>query len=175
MRPPRFETERLVLRPMTLDDYAFMRELDTDPKVCRYLGHGRTKTPDETAEIIKKNLNHYQEHGLSLYLVEEKVSGKPIGRSGLIPWQLETGFHWEVGYTFAHTHWGKGYATEAARFLARYAFESLKANHVISLIHPHNTSSIHVAKKIGMKFWRTHTLKELEVSTYRMESSSSEL
>ena len=166
------QTERLILRPMTLDDFNFMRELDIDVRVCQYLGNGQIKTPEETKAGINRTLSDYEKYGLSLYIAEDKVTGDLLGRAGLKPWNLETGFHWEVGYTFAHTYWGKGYATEAARYLTRHAFQSLNADHVISLIQPKNTSSIRVAQKVGMKFWCIHMINGLEVSTYRLEKSN---
>ena len=55
----------------------------------------------------------------------------------------------EIGWTLARDSWGKGYATEGGRRALDYAFKDLDQPHVISLIHPDNTPSIKVAKRLG--------------------------
>ena len=58
----------------------------------------------------------------------------------------------ELGFRFARQQWGKGYATEAARAIVRYAFESTEIQRVIAVVDPHNLASVRVLEKLGMSF-----------------------
>lgn len=144
---PIFETKRLILRPFSADDYHSMRELDVDPLVVKFLGHGHVRDENETLSNLQKILNDYQNYGLGLYAVEDKNSGEFLGRSGLIPWIIENTLHWEIGYSFKRSAWNKGYATECATFLLNWGFDNLETEFLISLINAHNESSVHVAEK----------------------------
>src|SRR6266566_6418384 len=57
----------------------------------------------------------------------------------------------EVGWTIAPHFQGRGFATEGGRFLLQYAFNEMGRDHVISVIHPENKSSIKVAERLGEK------------------------
>lgn len=160
------------LRPLTKDDYDFMRELDKDPNVVKYLGHGKVRPEEETRKNFIKIQNDYKQHGMGLYLAECKATGEILGRTGIIPWVIESSLMWEVGYSFKPTMWGKGYATEAAQFAVRWGFESLKLDFMISLIHPQNKKSIKVAEKAGMKYWKPISIGRQIASTYRINNSS---
>ena len=72
-----------------------------------------------------------------------------IGRLGFLNPEGWPGF--EIGWTIARAHWGKGYAIEGARRALEYAFTELKREHVISLIRPGNQGSIKVAERLGEK------------------------
>lgn len=169
-RLPILTTERTRMRPMEENDFTHMRELDSDPEVVRYLGHGRIRREDETRSNILKILNDYQRYGLGLYIAEDLSSGKFLGRAGLIPWMIDGELLWEVGYSFKPSAWGKGYATEVARFLVNFGFDKMAQRSLISLIHPENTASIHVATKVGMKFWKDHEIGGRGLSVYRCET-----
>lgn len=56
----------------------------------------------------------------------------------------------KLGYSIAAQHWGKGYATDAARTMIRFGFDSLELHRVSAAIGPENTASIAIAKKLGM-------------------------
>ncbi|MSR60370.1 MAG: N-acetyltransferase [Planctomycetaceae bacterium] len=58
----------------------------------------------------------------------------------------------EIGYRLARPHWGRGYATEAARALRDYGFGTLSLARLIALIDPRNAASIRVAEKIGLRY-----------------------
>jgi RimJ/RimL family protein N-acetyltransferase len=148
-------------------DFVHMRELDNNPEVVRYLGHGRIRKEEETRSNLLKILNDYEQYGLGLYIVEDMNTGDFLGRAGLIPWLIDNELIWEVGYSFKPSAWGKGYATEVAKSLVKYGFDKLKQSVLISLIHPANGASIHVAKKVGMKFWKAHKIGEISLSMYR--------
>ncbi|HVJ64925.1 MAG TPA: GNAT family N-acetyltransferase [Bdellovibrionota bacterium] len=156
---PRFETERLLLRPFRADEVHLMRELDTDPDVVRYLGHGAVRTESETQQIFDKIQGDYAKYGLGLYAAFLRETGEFVGRTGIIPWMFEEGLSWEVGYTFAKKFWGQGFATEAAKFLSQWGLENIQADYLVSLIKPDNVNSISVARKAGLRFWKEGELK----------------
>jgi RimJ/RimL family protein N-acetyltransferase len=92
-------------------------------------------------------LGHWELRGYGPWALEEKGTGAFVGRSGLYN---PEGWHGlEAGWILAPEHWGKGFATEAGRATIDWAFGTLGADHVISLIHPDNTPSIRVAERIG--------------------------
>jgi RimJ/RimL family protein N-acetyltransferase len=62
-------------------------------------------------------------------------------------------FEIEVGYHLLREHWGKGYATEAARVFRNYGFETTETPSIISIIHPDNLPSQRVAIRNGMTLW----------------------
>jgi len=65
----------------------------------------------------------------------------------------------EIGYLFRRDCWHKGYATEAATACKQYAFETLGANEVCSIIRDTNTASQRVALRNGMTVkdsWTKH-------------------
>ena len=105
------ETERLKLRmwrESDLDDYA---ELTADPLVMRYLQPG--KPPFTRADAWRSMaffMGHWQMRGYGHWAVEEKASGRMIGRIGFLNPEGWPGF--EIGWTLARQAWGKGYATE---------------------------------------------------------------
>ena len=70
-----------------------------------------------------------------------------IGRIGLLYPEGWPGL--EVGWLVARSHWGQGLATEGGRAALDYAFETVGAERVISLIRPDNAASIRVAEKLG--------------------------
>lgn len=144
---PVLETARLRLRSFRdedLDDYA---ALCADPEVMRYLGTGQTLGRAEAWRQMAFILGHWRLRGFGLWAVEARDSGELLGRIGHLHPEGWPGF--EVAWTLARPHWGKGYATEGARAAVAYAFAALGRDRVISLIHPENRASIRVAERIG--------------------------
>jgi RimJ/RimL family protein N-acetyltransferase len=112
----------------------------------RYLG-GKTLDRVAAWRHMAFLVGHWQLRGYGYYAVEEKATGDFIGRVGFTNQTGWPGF--ELGWTIAPEYQGRGFATEAARMLLRYAFEELNQAHVISLIHRDNTPSRKVAEKLG--------------------------
>ncbi len=71
-----------------------------------------------------------------------------------------------MGWTLARAAWGRGYAKEGARASLDYAFDTLGADHVISVIHPDNARSIAVAERLGERYERMWNLDGAEVAIY---------
>ncbi len=92
------------------------------------------------------------------------------GRIGL--WNPEGWPGLEVGWLLDRAYWGRGLATEGARAALNYAFTTLRADHVISVIHPENTRSIRVAERIGERFEREYDLEGSHTLIYGIRSSA---
>ncbi|PEZ00980.1 GNAT family N-acetyltransferase [Bacillus sp. AFS018417] len=142
-------TERLILRRMTKDDTENLMEIFSDPVAMRY--YPSTKNESETMEWINWTLKNYDEYGIGLWIVEDKVTGEFLGQCGIVPQEVDGVMEMEIGYLFVRRVWGKGYATEAALACKNYGFERLKLNRMVSLPDVNNIPSTKVAKRIGMQ------------------------
>jgi len=158
------ETERLVLRPPAVEDADALAPMYADPDVMRYVGDGRTFTPDETARSVSRMMSGWEVDGFGLFTTVLKNDETIIGRVGLIVWNPET---WEikrvngegpteleVGYTLGKPYWGQGYATEAAGAARDFAIQELGAERLIALIIHGNDASENVARKLGFEYER---------------------
>jgi RimJ/RimL family protein N-acetyltransferase len=147
--PVELETKRLRLVKFREDHWEPYAAMCADPQIMRYLGTGATLTRDDTWRAIASMLGHWQLRGYGMWALESKETGELVGRAGFLNPAGWPGF--ELGWTLARNHWGKGYASEAARTALRYAFDVLKQDRVISLIRAANAPSIRVAEAIGEK------------------------
>jgi RimJ/RimL family protein N-acetyltransferase len=143
---PELETARLRLRQFRESDFPTYERWCADIEVMRYLG-GKTFNRTEAWRHMAYLLGHWTLRGYGYYALEEKASGRLVGRCGYTDSTGWPGF--ELGWTLAPDARGHGYATEAARLLLSYAFETLAKPHVISLIHPDNAPSRRVAERLG--------------------------
>jgi len=141
------KTERLTLRMFReadLDDYA---EICADAEVMRFLGEGRPLSRADAWRQMAMILGHWQLRGYGPWAVEERESGRIIGRIGFFNPEGWPGF--ELGWVLGTAWHGRGYATEGAKAALRYAFEVMNREKIISLIQPANTASIRVAVRLG--------------------------
>lgn len=100
---------------------------------------------------------HYEKFGYAPYAVEIKDTHEFIGFFGLNhpPFEIlnfqPKGFPIvEIGWRLSSKHWGKGYATEAAKAVLHYAFTELNLSEIISFTVVANTKSRRVMEKIGL-------------------------
>lgn len=143
---PRIETDRLVLRLHRDEDTDGFAEMMGDPEVVSFLG----TTPlirQEAWRRMATAAGQWVLRGYGPMAVEEKATGRFIGQVG--PLKPEGWPGLEVGWVLARRAWGKGYAAEAARAAAGWAFQTQAVDRVISLIAPGNTRSQAVARRIG--------------------------
>jgi len=143
---PLLETERLRLRMLREDDFPVYATWCANPDVMRFLG-GKTMSRVEAWRHMAFLVGHWQLRGYGYYALEEKATGRLVGRAGFT---FPAGWPaFELGWTIAPECQRRGFATEAARTLLDHAFDALDQPHVISLIHPDNTPSRRVAEKLG--------------------------
>ena len=146
------ETERLILRRLTMADVDALFVLYRDPKVRTYFPEG-TLTYAETKDELEWIINvYYGQYGWGLWATMYKPTGAFIGRCGLLPWTIDGCDEVEVAYLLDRAYWGQGLATEAAQAIVHYAFGHLQLTRLICLIDSQNRPSQRVAEKIGMTF-----------------------
>ncbi len=142
------ETERLYLREMEQSDFDSLCRILQDDKVM-YAYEGAF-SDDEVHEWPDRQIARYHKWKFGLWAVILKENDEMIGQCGLTmqPWKDKEVL--EIGYLFQYRYWYKGYATEAAEACKKYAFETLNADEVCSIIRDTNTPSQKVAIRNGM-------------------------
>ncbi|MBX7221597.1 MAG: GNAT family N-acetyltransferase [Blastocatellia bacterium] len=145
------ETERLILRHLTLEDAPFIMELVNDPDFLLYIGDKKVRNLEDACRYLETGpLASYEKNGFGLYLVELKETGAPIGMSGLV--QRPVFSEPDVGYAFLPAYRAKGYAVESARAVVNWGRDTLGQDRFLAIVTPENRSSIKVLLKIGFHF-----------------------
>ena len=142
------DTKRLYLREMDQGDFDALCEILQDEKTM-YAYEGAF-SDGEVQQWLDRQRSRYQQWGFGLWAVILKENGKMIGQCGLTiqPWKESEVL--EIGYLLNRIYWHKGYAAEAAVACKKYAFDTLKAEEVCSIIRDTNTASQSVAVRTGM-------------------------
>ncbi len=117
-----FETDRLVLRRLTVDDSGFILRLLNEPSFLQQIGdRGVRNLADAKQYILSGPIASYERHGFGLFLVELKDGLVPIGICGLL--KRDALDDVDVGFAFVPESWSKGYAFESASAVLAYAHE----------------------------------------------------
>lgn len=143
------ETERLQLRCMTLADRDIISNILKDAETMYAWEHGFSD--QEVDEWMERNLARYRQEGHSFWLAFDKNSAEFIGHVGLITENILQQDYLGIGYILDKKYWGQGYALEAAKACAEYAFDKLGRERVIAQIRLNNLRSRSVAEKLGMQ------------------------
>ncbi|WP_420477945.1 GNAT family N-acetyltransferase [Brevundimonas sp. FT23028] len=147
MTGPVLHTERLILRPIALEDFPRWAEMMADPEASRFLGG---VTPAATAwRGFMTMAGAWSLTGISMFSVVEKDTGLWLGRIG--PWRPHGWPGNEVGWGLHPDAQGKGYGVEAATATLDYAFDVLGWADVIHCIDPDNTPSQRLAARVGSR------------------------
>lgn len=142
------ETERLYLRKLTQSDYNSLCKILQDEETM--YAYGGAFDDGMVRDWLDRQLARYDEYGFGPWAVVLKETGEMIGQCGLSmqPWHDREML--EIGYLFQRKYWHNGYATEAAKACKEYAFSTLGAEEVCSIIRDTNTASQRVALRNGM-------------------------
>lgn len=146
----RLETERLILRELTCDDFPALHAILSDAETMRYYPHAFSE--EETKRWIARNQARYAENGFGLWAVELRETGDLIGDCGITMQMIHGRQEPEIGYHIERSLQKRGYATEAAAACMACAFETFALPHVYSYMKYTNAASQRVAVKNGMRF-----------------------
>lgn len=154
------ETERLLLRMPRLEDAAAFRALYTDPVAMEFIGGVHPDAATDPAWPVRKWLERWEKNGTGPFVAELREDGVVVGRAGFHVWDSRT---WEIstyeeagehaqpelGWAFIRTHWGHGYAREAAYAAREWGRDERGIEQLISLIAPGNVRSQRLAERLG--------------------------
>lgn len=153
------ETERLILRRLSIEDAAFILKLVNEPSWLRFIGDRGVRTIDDARDyILKGPVDSYRRSGFGFYLTELKERAVPIGICGLV--KRESLKDVDIGFAFLPEFWGKGYAFEAASAVMAYGKSAFGLNRIVAITTPDNHNSIKVLEKLGLRFEQMLRLSE---------------
>jgi ribosomal-protein-alanine N-acetyltransferase len=154
---PTLHTARLRLRPFGDADADGLFALHTSARVLRYWDAPPWSERARAGRFITACRQMAQEGTGARLAVDRLPDGMFIGWCSLTRWNPDYRSA-SLGYCFAEAAWGRGYATEAARALLRWAFETLDLNRVQAETDTRNAASARVLEKLG--FVSEGTLRE---------------
>ena len=145
-----FETDRLLVRRLSLGDAPFIFELVNEPGWIEHIGDRAVRTLSDAERYLRDGpLASYARHGHGLYHVALRETAAPVGMCGILRRDgLDAP---DLGYAILERHHGRGYATEAARATLEHARRDLGLTHVLAITSEANAASQRVLEKAGLR------------------------
>ena len=156
MEPPKLptlKTDRLILRPLKVEDAASIFEYAKNPQVSKYTLWDHHQTIDDSLDYIKNYAFHYysrnepEPYGIALKGHPEKI----IGTVGCF-WISKTSKCMELAYALSEDYWGQGLTAEASKALMDFCFKEFGLKRIQAHYKKENTQSGRVMEKVGMTF-----------------------
>ncbi len=161
------ETEQLKLRPICVDDFAFLLELNKE-------NDGNPNTPtagdlacqsiEATTRKYFENYLNYHKRGGMMFMAFEKTTGEFVGEvdfkhtNGLNSYYKNGDF--DFGYAILQKHQRKGYATECAKAVLEYITNNTNVEKLLATARPQNTGSNKVLQNCGFEFLGKHDITD---------------
>lgn len=146
---PVLSTNRLVLRPFRDDDAPAVARLLSTPRMSEHTLSFQHPYPVETARSWIGQHNAWAEEGVHLQWAVTLPDNTLVGTISLALQQDPP--QGDLGYWIGVDYWNNGYATEAARAIVNYAFDTLRLSRIEASCFATNTASIRVLEKAGLR------------------------
>lgn len=139
-------TARLALREYATNDFDAVHAFSSDVRIAEFVDWG-PNTAADTRSFLETCLAAQRKQVRTNFTLAVVVpGGVPLGSVGL----TVAGSVGQLGYVIAPSHWGRGYATEAASALLAFGMDELKLQRINATCRPENKASARVLEKIGM-------------------------
>ena len=145
-----FQTSRLIVRDLILEDLPSYHEMQGNPKVMQYTG-----SPHQTFEESKKGLTEvidfYQrpDNTFWVWAIDNKENDTFVGTCAIIIAESGKG---EIGCRFLEKYWGNGFATEIHQPLIDYGFSKMKISTIFATVDRLNIASVKTLEKSELEF-----------------------
>ena len=143
------ETERLLIREMTEEDFPALYKVLADSDIMKHYPY--VFDEDRVRNWILRNIERYRVFGFGLWAVCLKATGEMIGDCGLTMQLINGGIKPEIGYHIRGDQQRKGYAKEAAIAVRDWTFDNTPFNVVYSYMKHTNEPSYKTAISYGCK------------------------
>ena len=144
-------TARLGFRQWCEEDLAFALKLWGDPEVTRWIDARGILSEENVRERLSQEISTEKAHGVQYWPIFLLNNDEGVGCCGLRPYDLEAKVY-EIGFHICASHWGRGYAFEAAQAAVAYAFSNLGAGDLFAGHHPSNHGSRQLLGKLGFHY-----------------------
>ncbi len=143
-------TERLTLRPFTLEDVpAAYRNWCSDPEVTRFLRWPAHATEQVTRMVLTDWISSYQRPEFYQWAIVPHEAGEVVGTISVVD-QEELSAKMHIGYCIGRPWQNKGYTTEALSTVVDFLFSRVEAGRIESQHDPENPASGRVMTKCGL-------------------------
>lgn len=133
-----------------MDHYPGLCLVNGDPEVMRYIG-GEPQSPEQTEAWIRRAEARWAGLGYSWWTIRLSAGDEIVGACCLQHIENDPAQELEIGWRLLPAHWGRGYATEAARAMIDFGFRELGAPRLFSIADPRNIASTRVMDRLGMR------------------------
>lgn len=147
-----FQTARLNIRLLTMDDLLPFHEMQGNDKVMRYADpSGKGHTFEENKIDLKSVIDHYKKpkNLFWVWAIDRKSDGEFIGTGAIIVDEKQEA---ELGCRFLEKYWGNRYGTEILEGLIKYGFEQMKLKALYANVDILNIASLKILEKSPLKF-----------------------
>ena len=159
MTVPTLQTERLILRPLSLDDIDAVFKWTGDERVNKYMIYPLYKNKEEGREWLE---SLYQDNDKKDFGFVFKQTGELIGSGGIY-------YHsdidvWSIGYNILYDYWNRGLVTEGMEKIISWARENFEVHVIAGTFAVDNNGSRRVMEKLGMRFYEDTEYTKLDNS-----------
>ncbi|MDR0267279.1 GNAT family N-acetyltransferase [Paenibacillus sp.] len=148
---PVLETERLILRKLTVNDVGDVFDYCSDEEISKFTTWYSHQTLDDSKQYVDHVIGLYEENSIAPWGIEDKKTGKIIGTVGFVYWNPKQA-RAELAYALGRAYWNKGLMSEAARKIVQYGFEVMQLVRIEARCLLLNMGSSRVMEKCGMEF-----------------------
>lgn len=167
-RQPQLSTDRLILRPIRMEDFIWYAEFWTKPEIVEFIG-GEPRTTEESWMRFLMNFGSWSQLGFGFWIIAKKSGSTPIGLAGIFEAKRNTpglGAIPEAGWALTPEEFGQGFAEEAMRSILSWADEHIAAEKLACIIDVPNVKSARIAERLGFENVGTVDLYGTEVTTW---------
>ncbi len=151
-QPPVLHTNRLVIRPLVLDDLEALFQIDSNPNMTRYTLWDTHETREDTHSfIVDYAASRIAEKVPDPLAVVLRDTNELVGSIGCF-WSAMPNGVMELGYNIGEPYWGRGYAAESCETLIAYIFSHFDVERLQARIFTENSASSRVAEKLGFEY-----------------------
>lgn len=160
-------TARLELRPAQIDDVQLAHSLWTNSHVRHFLFDDRVISQDEAGSLVEASVRSFEERGYGLWLVYSHETADLVGFAGFIASSDEAP---NLVYGVHPDFCGKGFATEAAKAVVDFVFETLALASIKADVDEPNVKSVRILEKLGMRRSRRAIVANRPLLYYELSS-----
>lgn len=162
-------TQRLRLEPFAPRHASALNVINNEPQVMAFLSRGAPETMEQTLAAIARVRARWAALGFGWWAIIDTSRIRIIGAACLQHIANNPEAELEIGWRLATSATGQGFATEAGKAVADYAFDVIQVDHVVSVADQRNIASHRVMERVGMRFRGIETHYDIRCTTYVMQ------